>query len=100
KLRERLLTLKARRDELRTIQRKLADLDEKYGVVGRLADVATGKNAYGVSFERFVLGVLLDDVLGAANERLRVMSKGRFFLRRADQLSGRQRRGGLDLVVF
>ena len=53
-----------------------------------------------MSFERFVLGVLLDDVLIAASVRLQVMSVGRFYLRRAEGMVGRQKRGGLDLAVY
>jgi len=67
-----------------------------------LAEVASGKgkNSLGVSFERYVLGALLDDVLAAASTRLRLMSQGRYLLQRVRQRSDGRRAGGLDLEVY
>ena len=55
---------------------------EQYSVIGTLSEVANGKTGMRVSLHRFVLGVLLDDVLIQASERLRKMSKGRYDLHR------------------
>jgi hypothetical protein len=63
------------------------------------SEVATGKNSYGVNFQRFVLGALLDDVLYRASQRLQVMSKGRFTLHRAATRTDMRCSGGLDLEV-
>jgi len=67
--------------------------------LGHIADVANGKNALGITFQRFVQISLLDDVLLAASKRLKIMSKGRFYLRRAAERVDRRTTGGLDLVV-
>ncbi len=52
------------------VAKQLADLYQKnrsleagYQVVGTLSDIANGKTGAKVSLHRFVLGVLLDDVL-------------------------------------
>ena len=79
---------------------KMEVADRRYRSVGHVANVASGDNGAGVSFVRFVLGSLLDDVLAAATERLLRMSQGRFELVRAGARRDRRRAGGLDLEVF
>jgi exonuclease SbcC len=80
--------------------KKRTDLEARYAVVGKLAEVANGKNPAGVAFQRFVLSALLDDVLVASTERLKVMSRGRFSLERVRERADRRIAGGLDLVVY
>ncbi len=105
-LRQQLDTLKSRLDGLFEVQRKVAKLHEQnhaleqeYKVYGTLHDVASGKTGSRISLHRFVLGVLLDDVLIQASQRLRIMSKGRYMLqRKLDGFKGAAGRG-LDLIV-
>ncbi len=74
-------------------------LEQEYKVFGTLYDVASGKTGSRVSLHRFVLGVLLDDVLIQASQRLNIMSKGRYILmRKTDGFKGAAGRG-LDLIV-
>lgn len=77
-----------------------AGFEARYAVVGRLADVANRRNARGLSFQSYVLGAFLDDVLVAASERLRTMSKSRYALERTEERSGRKLAAGLDLLVY
>jgi len=49
---------------------RLKALEARYAVVGRIADVANGNNARRITFQRFVLASLLDDVLRVATKRL------------------------------
>jgi exonuclease SbcC len=79
---------------------RIEDAERRYRAVGRVAQVATGGNEAGVSFLRFVLGTLLDDVLAAATERLLRMSQGRFALVRSGERRDGRKKGGLDLEVF
>ncbi|WP_456404413.1 AAA family ATPase [Thiolapillus sp.] len=95
-----------RLQQLETVEKKLegiADQQEKlhkdYALIGRLADVANGRNASKLSLHRFVLGVLLDDVLISARQRLLHMSKGRYQLLRREDVGDRRSSSGLDLVV-
>ena len=74
-------------------------LEERYKLVGTLSNVANGQNQYRTSLQRFVLGVLLDDVLREAGQKLHSMSRGRYQLRRRGELADRRSQAGLDLVV-
>ncbi len=84
---------------LRELEAELASLDARHGVIGQIAGVANGRNAYNMTFQRYVLGVFLDEVLYAATQRLRIMSRGRFLLRRVREASSGRTAGGLDLEV-
>jgi len=79
---------------------KVVALEAEYATVGRVSDVASGRNPAGISLLRFVLGALLDDVLAAASQRLRRMSHQRFALTRSGERRDRRTSGGLDLEVF
>jgi exonuclease SbcC len=84
---------------LRALDVELASLDGRYQLVGQIADVAGGKNEYRMTFQRYVLGVFLDEVLYAATERLKIMSRGRFLLQRVRDAATGRCAGGLDLEV-
>lgn len=89
---------KVRRDIV-LLHEKNAKLEAEYRVYGTLYDVASGKTGSRVSLHRFVLGVLLDDVLIQASQRLSLMSKGRYILaRKTEGFKGAAGRG-LDLMV-
>jgi exonuclease SbcC len=83
----------------RELEASGAELESKFGVLGHVADVAGGKNGPRLTFERYVLGALLDDVLMAASRRLELMSKGRYLLRRVLKQADGRLLGGLDLAV-
>ena len=98
--------IKSQVDELKKIQQELSQtqarmnkLEDRYAVTGTLADVAAGRNVHKVSLQRFVLSVLLDDVLIEATRRLSVMSKGRYQLLRKQDRSKGNRASGLELEV-
>ena len=96
---EAILSIDKLQKELAKGDKKRKSLDDQYAVVGDLSDVANGKNDKGLTFQRFVLGALLDDVLLAATERMHRMSRGRYRLARShDRKSGRAA-GGLDMLV-
>ena len=82
------------------VDKEIGEKEAYYGIIGRLAEVASGRNPYNITFERFVLATLLDDVLAAASTRLRMMSNGRFDLQRLAGVDDKRRAGGLELVVY
>ncbi|MDT8900722.1 AAA family ATPase [Anaeroselena agilis] len=85
--------------ELDRLAAETAAMEEEYAVLGRLAQVANGQNQQRVSFHRFVLQALLDEVTGVANARLKKMSRGRYALRRMDDPIHRGKAGGLDIEI-
>lgn len=88
------------RETLETLLVEIEKRESRYRVIGRISEVANGENPYRMTFQRFVLATLLDDVLEASSERLRLMSQGRFELRRTGGPSDRRRSAGLDLALF
>lgn len=98
---QRLKDLAEARTLLDALDVRLADVDTEYSVVGRMADVANARGTGAkVTFQRWVLGTYLDDVLIAASRRLRVMSSGRYHLERQRDTGDRKRPSGLDIAVF
>ncbi|MCL1078962.1 SMC family ATPase [Parashewanella spongiae] len=98
--------LHAEQSQLNQIQQKLVEVDkiataleDQYAVIGTLSDVANGKTGNRISLNRFVLSVLLDDVLLDASQRLNMMSKGRYRLIRKEQKSKGNKASGLELEV-
>ncbi|WP_340529663.1 SbcC/MukB-like Walker B domain-containing protein, partial [Cupriavidus necator] len=76
------------------------DIEARYAVLGRLAEVANGNNPRRMTFQRFVLATLLDEVLEAASARLLAMSRGRYVLQRVREQADQRSAGGLDIEVF
>lgn len=76
------------------------DVESRYAIIGRLAEVANGSNPRRMTFQRFVLATLLDEVLEAASQRLTRMSRGRFELRRVVGVLDQRSAGGLELEIF
>lgn len=74
-------------------------IEDRYAVIGTLSDVANGKTGNRISLQRFVLSVLLDDVLVEASQRLKRMSKGRYELYRQQEKGKGGGASGLELMV-
>ncbi len=77
-------------------------LDAEFKVVQHLANIAAGGsgNPLRLSLHRYVLGVILDEVLAAATHRLLHLSRGRYRLERRLGAGDQRRAGGLELDVF
>ncbi|MEE9302233.1 MAG: SMC family ATPase [Thiotrichaceae bacterium] len=94
-----LAGLRKARKTLATFAEELVEKEKLYRVVGTLSDVANGVTGNKISLQRFVLGVLLDDVLIAASARLTLMSKGRYVLLRKEDRAKGNKASGLELEV-
>jgi exonuclease SbcC len=98
--------LDERHNLLRHVQILLAEahkqnesLETQYNTIGTLYEVSNGLTGKKISLQRFVLSVLLDDVLIQASVRLSIMSKGRYQLvRKSDRAKG-NKASGLELEV-
>ena len=87
--------------EISDLEAATKELSGRRTFIFGLADLANGGDTgiKGVSFERYVLGAILEEVLSAANLRLHDMSRGRYRLERSLEEGGRGARG-LDIAVF
>lgn len=99
KLAERVNQLTLVKQKLTQARVTQAELEARYAVFGTLSDVANGQTGDKISLQRFVLSVLLDDVLIQASERLNLMSKGRYRLVRKEDRAKGSKASGLDLEV-
>ena len=97
---QQLNQLKQAQETIDKLKRDNAKLAEEYAVTGRLSDVASGQSETGISLQRFVLGVLLDDVLAEASQRLRAMSGDRYQLMRNHNKQRANSAAGLSLDVL
>jgi DNA repair protein SbcC/Rad50 len=84
---------------LREIGTAYARIEADFELFGTIASVASGENPHRISLQRFVLASRLDDVLAAASRRLRLMSRGRYLIRRNTETMDRRAAGGLELEV-
>lgn len=85
---------------LAQLNKRFAKLNDQYKVIGTMADVANGHNDSRISLQRFVLSVLLDDVLQQGNLRLQKMSLGRYSMQRKEERSKGNRASGLEVEIF
>lgn len=87
-------------DDYEAIRKRVATQEEHWRVVASVSELANGKVPPKISFQRFVLAALLDEVLLAATVRLSHMSKGRFELQRQAEARHKGKASGLDLEVM
>jgi len=90
---------------IKKISTELTNLDiatEKFQQTSHLSKIANGTGYQGskLSFSRFLLGRLLDEILQAASSRLDIMSEGRYQLTRKLDQSNRQSAFGLDIELI
>lgn len=76
------------------------DLLRAAAPITRVARLASGQGDHGLSLGTYVLQRRFEDVVAAANDRLRQMSDGRFELVSSEERESRSRRLGLALKVI
>ncbi|WP_379968337.1 AAA family ATPase [Ectobacillus sp. sgz5001026] len=94
-------------EDIIKLKGKIASIDEQihddeviYQEIVDVYEVVKGDNENRISFERYVLIEYLEQIVHAANERLRKLSNGQFFLKRSDRVEKRNRQSGLGLDVY
>lgn len=79
---------------------KIEKLERKYGIAGDVDALVNGKNTKSLKLEQYVLMAYFDDILKAANQRLAVMTGGRYELYRTEELRDGRQKNHLDMEVF
>ena len=87
---------------LEKLETAMGESREEVEFLSRLNDLANGgeQGFKNVTFERYVLGAILEEVVYAANLRLQKMSRSRYSLERSDYTGGGRGKQGLDLAVM
>ena len=72
----------------------------EYGIVKELDDLANGNNARRLVLEQYVLAGYFENILKAANLRLKNMTDGRYELLRAGHVSDGRKKDNLEIEVM
>ncbi len=99
-LKNRLVDNKATLNRVTALTDNMKKQEAVYSVIGQLSKVANGNNSAMMTFERYVLAAFLEDILRAANIRLKKMTQGRYILSRTEELQRKNKQSGLELEVF
>lgn len=90
-----------------TLREKIVEADEtasqlekRFYIVTDLYDVVRGQNSSKISFERYLQIEFLEQIIVAANERLKRLSNGQFILIRSKRQESRGKQSGLGLDVY
>lgn len=95
-----LQTVKATLEQVGSLDRELAGLEEKLSQVARLSKSLSGANPLKMPILQYVLSIMLDEVLLSANRFFSTLSRGRYALRLMEGPKGGNALGGLDLEVL
>ncbi len=87
----------------RALQEKLDEqtkLEKQYGKIKKLDDAANGNNRLRLVFEQYVLATCFEEILRAANLRLKVMTTGRYELKRMETVGDGRTKDNLEMEVL
>ena len=87
-------------NSLKEKQKKQEKLSAEYGMIKRLDDTASGNNRLRLVFEQYVLAAYFEEILKAANLRLKVMSTGRYELKRMETVGDGRSKDNLEMEVL
>ena len=87
-------------DEVSEASAREAAAEAEFARIVDLYDTIRGQNDVKLSFERYLQIEYLEQILEAANERLRHLSNGQFHLTRSDRQEARGKQSGLGLDVY
>ncbi len=75
-------------------------LEQEYGVLRKVERAATGNNNRRLVLEQYVLSVYFDEILRAANRRLRLMTGDRYELYRQEESHDRRTKESMEMEVL
>lgn len=88
---------------LRLLKEKKDGMEKRekaYGIIRDLDNMASGNNARKLVFEQYVLSGYFEDILEAANLRLRRMTGGRYELSRVEEAGDGRSKDSLEIRVM
>lgn len=85
--------------QLESIRVRSSLAEDKYSLYSRICRLAGGENPQKTPIHQFVLGIMLEDILACANQRLRILSRGRYSLIRSEEPARGGGAKGLELSV-
>ena len=100
KLGSRVRSMETGLHSLKEKQERLERLMKDYSLLKDLDDAANGNNKKRLVFEQYVLASYFETILKAANIRLRMMSGGRYELRRVSRVSDGRSKDNLEIEVL
>src|SRR5690606_24861528 len=77
-----------------------AEMEKQMNRIADLYDMVRGQNQLKISFERYLQIEYLEQIIHSANERLKNLSNGQFYLIRSDRQEARGKQSGLGLDVY
>lgn len=95
-----LETASSIKENIVKINQQSAELEKELATISDLYDVMRGRNDQKLSFERYVQIDYLEQIMGAANGRLRDLSNGQYHLIKSDRLESGGRQSGLSIDVY
>ncbi len=95
-----LRDIKKIKEALRTKYKKQESLSREYGIVKDLDNLASGNNPKRLVFEQYVLSVWFEQVLEAANIRLKHMTSGRYEMYRKEEVADGRSKDNLEICVM
>lgn len=87
-------------EKIATTSERIILLEEQVHRIMDLYDILRGHNPLKISFERYVQIEYLEQIVQAANERLKHMSSGQFQLLRSERQETHGKQSGLGLDVY
>ncbi|MBO1581638.1 AAA family ATPase [Bacillus sp. XF8] len=87
-------------ENIRRIDEQIHEEEKAFQELVDLYVVMKGDNESRISFERYILIEYLEQIVQIANERLRKLSNGQFYLKRSERVEKRNRQSGLGLDVY
>ncbi|WP_017184845.1 AAA family ATPase [Alkalibacillus haloalkaliphilus] len=87
------------REKIEQTHEAAAEKEKKLNQLADLYNLVRGQNEQKLSFERYLQIEYLEQIIEAANERLRRLSNGQYYLVRSNRQEARGRQSGLGLDV-
>ncbi|MFS0751118.1 AAA family ATPase [Oceanobacillus sp. 1P07AA] len=92
--------IRSMKDRMEILHNEVAETENNLMVITEIYDVLRGQNQKKVSFERYLQMEYLEQIIEAANYRLKDLSNGQFYLTRSDRQESHGRQSGLALDVY